>query len=53
MSKNAVIAIYLIIMIITIVTLDVAFFRHQFKERLMANIAIVLLFIAFYLRFFK
>jgi hypothetical protein len=36
-----------------IVAVDVLFFRHQFWERLMVNIGIVLVFAAFYLRFLK
>jgi hypothetical protein len=40
-------------MIAVIVGMDLAFFRNRFWERLMANIGIVLLFAAFYLRFLK
>jgi hypothetical protein len=36
-----------------IVGIDFAFFRNRFLERLIANIGIVLLFAAFYLRFFR
>jgi hypothetical protein len=32
---------------------DVALFRHRLLERLMANVGIVLLFGAFWLRFFR
>jgi len=38
-------------MVVTIVAVDVLFFRHRFGERLLANIGIVLVFIAFYFRF--
>lgn len=34
-----------------IVGVDVAFFRHRFGERLTVNVGIVLVFAAFYLRF--
>jgi hypothetical protein len=34
-----------------LVGVDVLFFRHQFWERLIANVGIVLVFAAFYLRF--
>ena len=40
-------------MIAIIVTVDVLFFRNHFWERLMANIGIVLVFAAFYLRFLE
>jgi hypothetical protein len=40
-------------MIIVIVSVDVLFFRDRFWARLLANIGIVLIFAAFYLRFLK
>ncbi len=40
-------------MIATIVAVDVLFFRDRFWERLIANIGIVLVFGAFYLRFLR
>jgi uncharacterized membrane protein len=40
-------------MIIVIVGLDVILFRDHFWERLLVNIGIVLVFGAFYLRFFR
>jgi type IV secretory pathway VirB2 component (pilin) len=36
-----------------VVGVDVLFFRHQFWERLMVNVGIVLVFAAFGLRFLK
>lgn len=42
-------ALFVVIMIAVIVGVDVAFFKNHFWERLAANIAIVLLFAAFYL----
>ena len=36
-----------------IVGVDFAFFRNRFWERLMVNVGIVLVFAAFYLRFFR
>jgi predicted cobalt transporter CbtA len=38
-------------MIALVVGVDLLFFRHEFWPRLMANVGIVLLFGAFYLRF--
>lgn len=40
-------------MIAVIVCVDFAFFRNRFWERLIANIGIVLVFAAFYLRFLR
>lgn len=53
MSKAVYIVIYIIIMVIVIVGVDLLFFKDRFWERLMANIGIVLLFAAFYVRFLK
>ena len=44
---------YAVVMAAVIVGGDVAFFRNRFCERLMVNIGIVLVFGAFYLRFFR
>lgn len=52
MSKTLLI-IYVLVMIAVIVGIDVVFFRDRFWERLIANIGIVLVFIAFYVRFLK
>lgn len=53
MSRNVYITLFVLIMIAVIVTVDVLFFRHRFGERLIANIGMVLVFLAFYLRFLK
>ena len=53
MGRQLAIVIYVAVMIAVIVGLDVAFFRHRFWERLIANIGIVLVFAAFYLRFLR
>jgi len=50
MLRNIYIALYVLIMIGTIVAIDLLFFRGRFWERLMVNIGIVLIFGAFYLR---
>lgn len=46
-------AAYLILMVAVIFTVDFLFFKNRFWERLGANAGIVLVFIAFYFRFFK
>ncbi len=53
MPRNVYIVLFVLIMIAVVVSVDLLFFRNQFWERLMANIGIVLVFIAFYLRFLK
>lgn len=52
MTRHAAVIAYIVAMIAVIVIVDVAVFRGRFLERLIANIGIVLLFAAFYLRFF-
>jgi hypothetical protein len=51
MDRRAGVALYVLLLIAVVVGVDVLFFRDRFWERLMANIGIVLLFGAFYLRF--
>ncbi len=53
MDRWAVVALYVMAMVAIIVGVDVAFFRNRFWERLAVNIGIVLVFAAFYLRFFR
>jgi hypothetical protein len=51
MGRRLATVLYLVAMVSLIVGLDLAFFRHRFGERLIVNIGIVLVFVAFYLRF--
>jgi len=53
MGKALGVALYVAAMVAVIVGVDFAFFRNRFVERLIANIGIVLLFGAFYLRIFR
>jgi hypothetical protein len=53
MGGRMALVLYAVAMAVVIVGLDFAFFRGRFWERLMANIGVVLLFAAFYLRFVK
>ncbi len=53
MSRHISVVLYVMALIVTIVGVDVLFFRQRFWERLMVNVGIVLLFSAFYLRFSK
>jgi type IV secretory pathway VirB2 component (pilin) len=51
MTKNVSVLIYVLVLVVVIVGVDLLFFRHQFRERLIANVGIVLVSAAFYLRF--
>ncbi len=53
MPRNIYIVLFVLIMIAVVVSVDLLFFRNLFWERLIANIGIVLVFVAFYLRFLK
>lgn len=52
-GRQITIALYVALMIVVIVGADVLFFRDRFWERLMANVGLVLVFLAFFLRFLK
>ena len=45
--------LYVLALVAVVVGVDVLFFRNRFWERLIANVGIVLVFAAFYLRFLK
>ena len=51
--SKMIVVLYIVAMVAVIVGVDVVFFRNRFWERLMVNIGIVLVFVAFYLRFFR
>jgi hypothetical protein len=53
MSRQMAITLYVVAMAAVIVGVDLAFFRNRFWERLTVNIGIVLVFVAFYLRFLR
>ncbi len=53
MGRQVAVWFYVIAMVAVIVGVDFLLFRHQFWERLIVNIGIVLVFLAFYLRFFR
>ena len=52
-ARTAVSVLYVIAMAAVVVGVDVLFFRHHVWERLAANIGIVLVFAALYLRFLR
>lgn len=53
MGRQVAVVLYMVAMAAVIVGVDVGFFRNRFWERLIVNIGIVLVFVAFYLRFLK
>lgn len=53
MGRNTMLILYVVLMIAIIVAVDLLFFRHRFQERLIANIAIVIVFAALYFIFQK
>lgn len=53
MSKQVVGVLYVVAMMTVIAGVDFLFFRNRFWERLTVNVGTVLVFIAFYFRFFR
>ncbi len=53
MRSRVAIVLYVLVMVALVVGVDVLFFRHQFWDRLLVNVGIVLVFAAFYFRFLK
>jgi hypothetical protein len=53
MTKPMIALPYVVAMIAVIIAVDVLIFRNYFWERLMVNIGIVLVFVAFYLRYLR
>ncbi len=53
MRPAAVSALYVLAMVALVVGVDILFFRHHFWERLLVNVGIVMVFVAFFFRFLK
>jgi hypothetical protein len=53
MGRQAVVALYVLALVVVLVGVDVLFFRDHFWERLLVNVGIVLVFAAFGLRFLR
>ena len=51
--RQVTVVLYVLALVSVVVGVDILFFRHQFWERLIVNIGIVLVFLAFGLRFLK
>jgi hypothetical protein len=50
-GRQAAVVLYVLAMVAIVVGADILFFRHHFWVRLRVNVGIVLVFVAFYLRF--
>lgn len=53
MARNLSAVLYVVLMVAVIVGTDLLFFRHHALLRLAANVGVVLVFLAFYLRFVR
>jgi hypothetical protein len=53
MDRHVAVVLYVLAMVAVIVGVDFAFFRNRFWERLAVNIGVVLVFVAFYVRFLR
>ena len=53
MGRQAAVVLYVLALVVTVVGVDVLFFRNRFWERLIVNVVIVLVFWALYLRFLQ
>ena len=53
MGTRAAIALYVLALVAVVISVDFLFFRHHFLGRLIVNIGIVLIFMAFGLTFLK
>jgi hypothetical protein len=53
MRRQSAVVLYVLALVAVVVAVDILFFRHHFWERLIANVGIVLVFGAVYVRFLK
>jgi hypothetical protein len=51
MRNRPVVVAWVLALVVCVVGVDILFFSHQFWARLSANVGIVLVFVAVYLRF--
>lgn len=53
MTKPMLNAVLVVVIMAVVIGIDLLFFRDRFWERLIANVGIVLVFVAFYFRFLR
>jgi small neutral amino acid transporter SnatA (MarC family) len=51
--RQVAVVLYVLALVAVVIGVDILFFRHHFWERLMVNVGIVLVFLAFGLRFLR
>ncbi len=51
LGRSGFVAVYVLLLVAVVVATDIVFFRHHFWARFIGNVGIVLIFVAFYLRF--
>jgi hypothetical protein len=51
--RQVAVVLYVLVLVAVVVCVDILFFRHQFWQRLIVNVGIVLVFLAFGLKFLK
>jgi hypothetical protein len=51
--RHTAVVLYVLALVAVVVGVDILFFRHHFWERLIVNVGIVLVFLAFSFRFLK
>jgi hypothetical protein len=51
--RQVAVVLYVLALVAAVVGVDILFFRHHFWQRLIVNVGIVLVFLAFGLRFLK
>lgn len=53
MGRNAIVAVYVVVLVVVVVCVDVLFLKNLFWPRLLVNIGIVVVFAAGYFWFLK
>jgi hypothetical protein len=53
MSNQTTTVLWVALLVAVIVAVDILFFRNHFWARLIVNVGLVLIFVAFYFRFLK
>ena len=53
MRRRSAVVLYVLALVVVVVGVDILFFKHQFWERLIANVGIVVVFVVVYLTFLK
>jgi hypothetical protein len=52
-GRSAIAVLYVLAMVVVVIAVDIVFFKSQAWPRLIVNVGIILVFVAFYLRFLR